>query len=335
MKTQEINISNKTTNYSESLFLKQFVAAVKFTKLHLLHLDVGLPLNEEVKFFCVNRNITSYRQVYLDDRNLSDKIDLKKSVTFLIHGWFDNVYRRRFKEITSAWLKNVDGNICAVDWGRLANYDYIVIRKKNYLIVGKYLAKFIRKLFKRNGDYNKITLIGHSFGAHVAGVVGSLLNGKIGRIIGLDPAGIFFTHPYIINKKYRLDRSDARFVQIVHTAGQSIGSSLSAGHQDFYPNYGISPQPGCTHLFVEAALPGEILCSHYRAVEFFINSLNPENKFIGIKCDSGRSFHKGLCFNNPTDNIGIYSKRIYGDFYLSTSDRQPYCRGFSLKKLKS
>lgn len=323
MKTQEINISNKTTYYSESLFLKQFVNAVIYTKLHLLHLD-GVPLKEDVKFFCVNRNNTSYRQVYLDDRNLSDKIDLKKSVTFLIHGWFDNVYRKRIKEITSAWIKNVDGNICAVDWGRLANYDYIVIKKKNYIIVGKYLAKFIRKLFKRSGDYNKITLIGHSFGAHVAGITGSLLNGKIGRIIGLDPAGILFTHPYVINKKFRLDRSDARFVQIIHTAGGSIGSDLSAGHQDFYPNLGISSQPGCTYLFVEAALPGEILCSHYRAVEFFIVSLNPRNKFIGFKCDSGRSFMDGLCFNNSTDVIGIFSKGIYGDFYLSTSGRQPW-----------
>lgn len=287
-----------------------------------------MPLKEDVKFFCVNRNVTSYRQVYLDDSNLSDKIDLKKSVTFLIHGWFDNVYRKRFKDIVSAWIKNVDGNICAVDWGRLATYDYIVIKKTNYLKVGKYLAKFIRKLFKRSGDYNKITLIGHSYGAHVAGITGSLLNGKIGRIIGLDPAGVLFTHPFVISKKYRLDRSDAKFVQIVHTAGGTIGSSLSAGHQDFYANLGISPQPGCTVWFTEAVIPGEILCSHYRAVELFLNSLDHRNQFIGYKCDSYRRFKKGLCFNNPVDFIGIYSKRIYGDFYLSTSGRQPYCRGF-------
>ena len=59
----------------------------------------------------------------------------------------------------------------------------------------------------------------------------------------MDPAGPFFT---IVRSDYRLDASDARYVDVVHTnagLGQ-LGTNRRAGHTDFYPNGGTS-QPGC------------------------------------------------------------------------------------------
>lgn len=122
-----------------------------------------------------------------------------------------------------------------------------------------------------------IHLIGHSLGAHIAGVCGSsLTSGVIGRItgknhveqkshiyrsiniiniilwtrkfihtisIGLDPARPGFE--YVKLQKKGLKRSDARFVDVIHTSGGSTGCFYSIGHADFFPNGGSPPQPGC------------------------------------------------------------------------------------------
>ena len=56
-----------------------------------------------------------------------------------------------------------------------------------------------------------------------------------------------------------MDRSDARYVDVIHAAGLYIGMTATVGHVDFFPNAGYAPQPGCE---------GEGLnlrCSHLRA----------------------------------------------------------------------
>lgn len=103
----------------------------------------------------------------------------------------------------------------------------------------------------------------NSLQAHVVGNAGaSVKSGKIPRItgnywnfifdnintvmkclwIGLDPASIGFPleSPEII-----LDRSDALFVDVIHT---KVALAERMGHADFYPNGGgilKLPQPGC------------------------------------------------------------------------------------------
>ena len=62
---------------------------------------------------------------------------------------------------------------------------------------------------------------------------------------GLDPAGPFFNNKPSAG---RLDKTDAKFVDITHThAGQglpSLGHANPIGDVDFYPNGGET-QPGC------------------------------------------------------------------------------------------
>ena len=70
-------------------------------------------------------------------------------------------------------------------------------------------------------------------------------------ILGLDPAGYLFEDA---NEKYHLDKSDANFVDVIHTNGESLafgglGIWKAIGHVDFYPNGGKS-QRGCQNLFV-------------------------------------------------------------------------------------
>ena len=62
-------------------------------------------------------------------------------------------------------------------------------------------------------------MIGFSLGAHVAGFAGKKVQegGKkkiVGRITGLDPANLGFDYD---SAKVRLDKTDADFVDIIHT----------------------------------------------------------------------------------------------------------------------
>ena len=58
---------------------------------------------------------------------------------------------------------------------------------------------------------------------------------------GLDPAGLYFiTDP----TSFRLDESDAQYVDVIHTDAGVFGTTLASGHTDFWPNGGSS-QPGC------------------------------------------------------------------------------------------
>lgn len=60
----------------------------------------------------------------------------------------------------------------------------------------------------------------------------------------MDPARPLFELPPM-RQDYRLEKSDAKFVDIIHTGGGILGYKKSHGHADFYPNNGRPKQPGC------------------------------------------------------------------------------------------
>lgn len=115
-------------------------------------------------------------------------------------------------------------------------------------------------------------MVGHSLGGQIAGVAGGDLNGRVGRITGivrslnyyliylyfiltaLDPAGPLFDYVYVRNETESLDASDAKFVDVIHTAGTTFGIMRPIGHADFYPNHGTAPQPGCTNILLSGML---------------------------------------------------------------------------------
>lgn len=48
-----------------------------------------------------------------------------------------------------------------------------------------------------------------------------------------------------------MDKTDADFVDIIHTAAGTLGYEKPLGHSDFYPNNGRASQPGCEGIMSE------------------------------------------------------------------------------------
>lgn len=67
-------------------------------------------------------------------------------------------------------------------------------------------------------DPANVHVIGHSLGAHIAGYAGERVE-ALGRITGLDPAEPYFQN---MPEFVRLDPSDAKLVDTIHTDSRSI-----------------------------------------------------------------------------------------------------------------
>jgi hypothetical protein len=156
-----------------------------------------------------------------------------------------------------------NSNIIVVDWAdgaqrALWNYSQSA---RDTLDVGGQVATHLREI---GANPDNTHLIGHSLGAQTAGYAGMLYEARTGnqidRITGLDPAGPNFEgrDPIV-----RLDPTDARFVDIIHTS-DTLGDFNRIGHVDFFPNQGDWFQPGCWNF----------TCNHSYAIELFIDSIN-------------------------------------------------------------
>ncbi|XP_068632675.1 lipase member H-like [Battus philenor] len=151
------------------------------------------------------------------------------------------------------------------------------------------------------------------------GYAGMFMNSEVHRITGLDPARPLFEFP-LLPKDFRLEKSDARFVDIIHTCGGYFGYKYSQGHADFYPNGGKCGQPGCpAHRELIDS------CSHGRSVVYFNESiLYTKNRgFTAYPCESWKSFENGLCTMNKT-TMGYLVGDVRGDYYLHTKNASKY-----------
>ncbi|RVE42421.1 hypothetical protein evm_012936 [Chilo suppressalis] len=146
-------------------------------------------------------------------------------------------------QVREAYMLRGDTNFIILDLSRLEAGPWYFTAAENTWYIGNFAAKFIDYLVSRGLDLKKTHLVGHSLGAQSAGVAGSALkSGRVSRITGLDPAFPLFDK---LPLSQRLDPSDAEFVDVIHTDAGIFGYNRPAGHVDFYPNGGISPQPGC------------------------------------------------------------------------------------------
>ncbi|XP_055537284.1 phospholipase A1 member A-like [Wyeomyia smithii] len=319
-----LDIFSATSDYDAAFLMDSLFGIVANTTKYIISGGATNPIETDVTFWCGNRNSPNLELTTINDENLGSKITTSKPIAFIVHGWLDNRSRNWVRAMTTDYLKYLDTNVCVVDWGNLAIYSY-AIAANNTVRVGVYLAQFLAYLNKQGISLSQITLVGHSMGAHVSGIAGMNLGGKIGAIYGLDPASPLFKMPFDIGTAKRLDKTDALYVQMIITSRCTWGVCTGDGHENFYPTGGIAPQPNCVvPLFSNAEAAEPIICSHAHSNTLYRMALNPRNVFDSKKCSSYAQFLLGLCYFNKSTKMGIYSIRIGGDFYLMTSISKPY-----------
>lgn len=75
------------------------------------------------------------------------------------------------------WAKYGDTNVCAVDWHALgANFYSVAAQRTKY--VGEVVGKFLHRIIEFGMPLDRITVAGHSMGAHIAGFAGNYLKNR-------------------------------------------------------------------------------------------------------------------------------------------------------------
>ncbi|XP_049526829.1 phospholipase A1-like isoform X2 [Dermacentor silvarum] len=255
------------------------------------------------------------------------QINLQKPLVAIIHGFNFKDKVDWMYEMKTALMQKVDCNVLIVKWLNGARVPDYPAAAANSPMPGVLLSKVLKDMVATsNGklEAKNIHVIGFSLGAQAAGFCGrhfyNATKEKLGRITGLDPAGPLFDISNVA-----LSKNDANFVDIIHTnAGYlyslKLGIKGPIGHVDFYPNGG-SYQPGCGV---------DLGCSHSRARELFLESINSKCLFTAFPCGSD---WVGLVGDGEeqdwwcSQEMGYNSviKQGRGNFYLRTNDHSPYC----------
>ncbi|KAJ0067675.1 hypothetical protein NL108_009798, partial [Boleophthalmus pectinirostris] len=248
-------------------------------------------------------------------------------------GMFENWMH---KLVSAVMQRETEANVVVVDWISMAQqlYPDAVNHTRN---VGQSIADMLDWLKDETQlPLENVHLIGYSLGAHVAGYAGTFVQGTIGRITGLDPAGPMFEG---VDEQKRLSSDDADFVDVLHTytreaLGVSIGIQQPIGDIDIYPNGG-DVQPGCAIgdvLAVAGNFMEVVKCEHERAVHLFVDSLmNKDHMSYAFQCTGPDRFKKGICLScrkNRCNNIGYNArkmrKRRNTKMYLKTRADTPF-----------
>jgi len=272
-----------------------------------------------------------------------------RKTVFLIHG-FTNSHK-------SPWMVNAKNNLLMKDDYNVISVDWSPGAKGNYLqavgntrLVGAQSAEMIRYLEnKGNLTIADVHVIGHSLGAQVAGYIGDRLMNRLPHITALDPAEPYFGGT---DRMVRLDNGDGAFVDVIHSNGNGnlnmgLGIAESIGHADIFPNGG-KVQPGCKDslgtivasiiAFITFDFEGVLdpwACSHYRAADFFAESISNTCPFVAHSCNSYNEFNNGNCYSTCSQegscqSLGYGSRNFRsarGNYYLHTGEGQDskYC----------
>ncbi|KAG5312660.1 PA1 Phospholipase, partial [Acromyrmex insinuator] len=273
------------------------------------------------------------RGKFIEVNNSCDFFDSSKSVFFITHGFLAHSYWPNFDNLTSLLLKK-DYTIFALDWSNAACYnDPIIINLlaypfavRNTREVGDCLASYVKSVINMcNVPLKKITLIGHSLGAHISGFAAKNLQksnyGKIPLLIGTDPAGPSF----LFNDcKDRFCKTDANHVVALHSS--FLGIQKSIAHLDLWFNNGIS-QPACPFF--------QLNCSHNIAVEYLAHTLLDNCVYVGVPISSRIfPFFNVMpgCSSDITKYIVVDSNifdnnySTTGDYCVSVTSKYPYCK---------
>lgn len=189
---------------------------------------------------------TSYVLLHIGYLKNVTNLNCTDQYVFIIHGYLSSADTNWYKQMTTEYLKKGDYCVIQVDWSKKAIAAYPLAARYTKSVAGIVGKLIIDLQLTWNVSVSRIHLVGHSLGAHISGFTGAFvtkyLKAKIGRITGLDPAGPLFT---LARLKNRLNKKNAKFVDIIHTDRGKFGYPVNCGHADFYPDNGMAPQPLC------------------------------------------------------------------------------------------
>ncbi|XP_058796745.1 phospholipase A1-like isoform X1 [Phymastichus coffea] len=263
-------------------------------------------------------------QLFIDDESSLQKgdFDVKKPTNIFIHGYKSHYNKSASRLVRDGFLKRGDFNVIVIDWSAnqhgvlnvLLAYDAVVIKLD---AVAELVSRFLQFLERYGVDLSTTTIVGHSLGAHIAGLASHKAGSKVGRIVGLDPA-----KPLLSKKSIdeRLSKDDAKQVEVIHTEIDQCGLKNQMGHYDFYPNSGRL-QPGCSTYH----------CSHARSYRYFAESLDPQSKgFYGKLCEDWWAMQEGNCTGEIAVMGGLHTKTTpHGLYYVQVNADAPYSQGRS------
>lgn len=290
----------------------------------------------------------------VDNWTMESMNDSTKPLIFVTHGFTGDITTPWLMPLVEALLINVNCNVIVADWRNGAAGPNYATAAANAPMAGVEISMLLIKIIKATNctlHPDNVTLIGFSLGAHVVGFAGRHFHKNtsmlLGRITGLDPAGMLFE-----NTSVSLSPRDAQFVDVIHTNMGDIkllqlGLRGAQGHVDFYPNGGHN-QPDCGEYpkinipkLSDISSPNTALlsvmesvaCSHYYAPWMFIQSLvNHTCNFTSYPCPQGWKNFPNCSREFKTNEtvkglMGYYSitKKGRGKQYLITDGIYPLC----------
>ncbi|XP_061049297.1 lipase member H isoform X4 [Eubalaena glacialis] len=303
-----------------------------FTKLSFHSAVVGTGLNVKLMLY-TRRNPTCAQAI---NSTVLGNLNVTKKTIFTVHGFRPTGSPPVWMEDLVEGLLSVDDmNVVVVDWNQGATtiiYNHASTKTRKVAIV---LKEFIDQMLAEGASLDDIYMIGVSLGAHVAGFVGKMYNGQLGRITGLDPAGPLFNgRP----PEDRLDPGDAQFVDVIHSDIDALGYREPLGNIDFYPNGGLD-QPGCPQTIFGGMQ--YFKCDHQRSVYLYLSSLRENCTITAYPCDSYQDYRNGKCVNcgiSQTEScplLGYYADN-WKDYlrerdppmtkaFFDTAEEKPFC----------
>ncbi|XP_054359310.1 pancreatic triacylglycerol lipase [Pongo pygmaeus] len=314
-----------------------------------LHILPWSPKDVNTRFLLyTNENPNNFQEVVADSSSISgSNFKTNRKTRFIIHGFIDKGEENWLADLCKNLFKVESVNCICVDWKGGSRTGYTQA-SQNIRIVGAEVAYFVEVLQSAfSYSPSNVHVIGHSLGAHAAGEAGRRTSGTIGRITGLDPAEPCFQGtPELV----RLDPSDAKFVDVIHTDGAPIvpnlgfGMSQVVGHLDFFPNGGVE-MPGCKKNILSQIVDIDGIwegtrdfaaCNHLRSYKYYTDSIVNPDGFAGFPCASYSVFTANKCFPCPSGGcpqMGHYADRYPGKtndvgqkFYLDTGDASNFAR---------
>ncbi|XP_055677551.1 vitellogenin-1-like [Lutzomyia longipalpis] len=240
-----------------------------------------------------------------------------KLVLFITGGFCtENEENVAARKLANAYACRGNHNFIHLDLESFLGFLYM-LSDLNIKEVGQIIAPYVAQLLDYI-DINQMHIIGHGIGAHVAGSIGQYFIREtkmlLPRITGLDPARPCLNRCEV---PFKIQRGDAKFIDIIHTNPGGYGMADPIGDADFYVNEMSATMPGCS----------DYVCSHQRAYKYYAETVYPQNEksLLAVHCKYFKIETEICDFDEiPTPMGYACPMNAKGNFYLPVNENEPY-----------